>query len=178
MSTKKFEYNIKDLPMLKRDMALRLVYFFLFVALCVLQVATIILFANQFTAIHYVVSCFVCVSSLFFAILCIWYATIDVSSISAIKRTGHQVKSTVMLFGTGKNSWFKVYYVASKVFTVLMVAVALSSITYNILQYIYYKTFSLYIPAILLLLLVSFHSVFHIDSERRVQEYVQEYAEY
>ncbi len=156
-------------------MTLRLVYFFLFTLLCAWQVVTIFVYSNVFTPVHYVVSCFVAVTSLAFALICIWYATNDISSINAIKRNGHHVKTTPMMFGTGKDNWFKVYYIATKLFALIMVAVALSAIVYNVLQYVYYQTFSLYIPAIMLLTVVAFHSVFQADAEHRVQIGVQEF---
>lgn len=177
MKTKQFEYITKDIDLLKRDMALRLVYFLLFTLICVWQVVSIFVYSSKFTPVHYVVSCFVAVVSLLLALVSIWYATNDIASINTIKRNGHHVKSTPMMFGSGKSSWFKIYYFASKLFALIMVAVALSAITYNILQYIYYQTFSLYIPAIMLLTVVSFHGVFQADAERRIEENVKEFNE-
>ncbi|MCQ2565023.1 MAG: hypothetical protein MJ152_04125, partial [Clostridia bacterium] len=146
MKTKKFEYVLKDVPMLKRDMFLRLIYFFLFVAVCVLQVVTIIMFANQFTTLHYIISCSVCVMSLMLALISMWYATSDVASINMIKRNGHHVKNSPMMFASSESFLFKMFNFMSKVLAVIMIAVALSAITYNILQYIYYQTISIFIP--------------------------------
>ena len=92
-----------------------------------------------------------------------------------IKNQGRSVNSVKLLVKSDKNSFIKLYSILSIVLALVMLFVAVCGITYLILQLIYLKTYSFYLPILFFITVCGFNSVYHIRYEITTMKDVEKY---
>ena len=180
MNLKKFEFANKDIPFLKRDIIIRLIFTALFTILFIWQfVALFVAQAHNALSTTKIIST-ICVLllSLLLAMLGFLYSFKDIKIMNAVKKRGTCVSTVDILFSTKKNSFIKLYEIVTQVLAYVSLFVLLCSITYSILQIAYFSSISYYMPILVLICLAGFNSVFHIKSEIKTIETVREYHSY
>ncbi len=180
MRTKRYEYQHKDIPMLKKDFAFRIFFMCLFIFVFVWQ---FILFVvsyrrNDLSTIKLAESIIVMFVTLVFASISISYAFKDIGIMQRIKLHGVAVKNIIILSGVKKNSFLKIYYIISQIIAFAMIVVLVSAITYAILQYVYFTTFSFYLPILFFVSFSGFNSVYHIRYEIKTIQNVKAFNSY
>lgn len=177
MNLKRFEYQHKDLPFLKKDILYRFVFTMLFMFVCVWQLASLVihLLSNDLSHIMMFSSAFVLTLSMIMFFCSLLYVFKDFRIISTIKKSGRCVSSVQILFNLEKRGFLKLYQFINSVISLLTALVLIASVTYSILEAHYYSSISYYLPILVLLCIVSFNSVFHIKREIKTLETVQQY---
>ncbi len=167
MRAKKFEYHHKDIPVLKRDIAMRITFTIIFFAIFIWQFISLLVTYtyDTLTTPMILASAIVMVSMLTMCAISFSYAFKSVNIISDVKRRGRAVRSVSLMFGIKKNSFVKIYSILTQLIALVMVVLMTSAITYSILQYIYYSTMSYYIPILVAISICGFNSVYHISFE-------------
>ncbi len=177
MNLKKFEYQHKDTPFLKRDIAVRFLFSILFFAIAVWQfiIMAINLVNNTLSTTMLITSLFVIILSVIMFVCAMMYAFKDFRVISTIKKRGKCVSSVQVLFKINKRSFMKLYLFLNSVLSLATSLVLIASITYSILQATYYASISFYLPILVLLCFVCFNTVFHVNHEIKTMEQVKEH---
>lgn len=177
MGKKRFEYQHKDMPALKKDISLRILFAILFFGVFVWQLVSLIASrkSGQATTVMTVIATIVLIFSILFVLVAVLYAIHDATTIKQINKTGKSIRVVTVFSLESKDSMIRLYALATKIIAVVMLLILCSTITYTILQYAYFTTISFYLPALLLLCLSGFNAAFHIDGQidliRNVYEY-------
>lgn len=178
MRAKRFEYRHKDIPFLKKDIAFRIVFTFLFFAIFLWQL--IIMFYNHsqgtLTNVMLIVSIFVLVGSLIFTLTAMLYAFRSINIINSIKRKGKAVRVVTTLRNNDKGSFIKLYSIITQIIAVVVLLVLVSALTYSILELVYYSSVSFYMPVLFLFAFSGFNSVYHINAEIDLIQNVKEFS--
>ena len=180
MNLKKFEYTNKDIPFLRRDVTVRLIFSSLFIAVFIWQFIS--LFVTNatvgMTTPKIVTSIIVLIVALMMAMVALLYSLKDLKIISAIKKRGTCVSTIDILFSLKKGSFIKLYQIVAWILAIVSLFILLCSLTYSILQFAYFSSISYYLPILVLVCIAGFNSVFHINSEIKTIETVKEYHSY
>lgn len=177
MNSKRFEFNNKDLPYLKRDIVVRTIFSLLFLAVFVWQFAITIngAIAKSLNILQICSSILVFICSLMLAMISLLYVFRDFRVITAIKVHGRCVTSVQMLIKTHKRSFIWMYSLLIQFLTLATTLVLICSLTYSILQIAYMSSISFYLPLLLTICLSGYNSIYHIKDEMHTQNTVQEY---
>ena len=177
MKTKRFEYHNKNVPMLKKEIAFRLLFTLLFFVTFIWQFAFILreYSLGTLTTLKSVVSIIVLIVTLVFTIVTLVYAYRCINVMSSIKLHGKAVRFITILSDNKKGSFLKLYSLMNRFITLVMALALVSGITYSILELIYYSSISFYIPILFFVAISGFNSVYHIKAEIQTIKEVQEY---
>ncbi len=177
MKAQKFEYHYKDVPLLKKDIAVRFVFTLLFFAVFMWQfISMLVVYTNDtLDSLMILSSVTVMISSLMFAVVAFVYLFRSVNIITDIKKRGKAVRFVSVLSSSKSGSFIKLYSILTKIIALCMIVILSCAVTYSILELIHYSTMSYYLPALIMLSLCGFNSVYHITNEitrlRSVEEY-------
>lgn len=176
-NTKLFEYRHKDIPALKKDIAMRVFFVFLFLATFTWQTFNIfsIYMQGTITPLMITVGSIVMLLSLILAATSALYTYKDYKIISSIKKKGKSLTSVNILFKTRKRSFIKLFSFINTVLSLAILVVFVCSATYSVLQAIYYGIFSYYLPALLFIVIASFSSTYQIKTEIDTVSSVEEF---
>lgn len=169
----KFEYHVKDIPFLKKDVFFRFLFFVGFLALFVWQTSITLIESihENFNIFMLIVSGIVLIASLFMMLISMLYAMKNLRTISIIRKRGKCVSVVPLIFNTKKHSYIKLFQFINAVITLASIAVLVSAVTLTILN-ISYSTSTFYLPLLFLVCLAGFNSVFHIKNEISTSQFV------
>ncbi len=175
---KTYEFTNRNVPILKKDIVMRILFAFLFLVTFVWQFVLLVVryTASDLTGIMMGIGIFTMVVSLFMGIVASLYAYRSIVTISNVKKRGSMKRRINLLSkSTKKSSFITMYSVLCKVLAVIMLMVLASGVTYAILELIFNSTHSFYLPILLLVTTSGFNSVYHLQYEIRTINEVQEY---
>lgn len=178
MGKKTFEYFHKDIPLLKKDMRTRLSFVILFSICFIAQLGLLIykLYTRSATTFMAVVSAIVMLFALIFTILSLSFAFKDLQLINGIKKSGSVIHEMSLLPSISNDKAVKIYLMICKILAVAMLLVLACGITYNVLEIIYFSTFSFFIPMLVLVCIVGFNTVYHVKHEIETIQNTKEYS--
>lgn len=175
MNQKRFQYQNKDIPFLKKDIRVRIFFMILFGVVFFSQLILLVL--NQIdktiTLSMIITSAVIMLLSLMFSIISLVFAFKDMRAIQTISRTGFVVSAVSTLPNLEKRSFVRLYSVLTTLLAIVMLITFTSVITYSILQFVHFATISFYIPLIMLVTIVGFNSAYHVKHEIKTFENVQ-----
>ncbi len=177
MTTRRYEYHNKDIPMIKKDIVFRFIFLALFAFAFAWQFAFILrdFSLNTLTQTKTLVGIIALLMCLLFVLVALTYAYRGINIINSIKHHGKSVKNVTVVSDTKKGSFVKMYSHLTRFITLIMALALVSGLTYGILEYIYYSTISFYLPIMLLVTTAGLNSVYHITTEIKIMKEVQEY---
>ena len=177
MNLKKFEYANKDVPVLKKDIVVRLTFTALFVAIFIWQFISFVSTqaSDNMSTGKTVSTVVVLLLSLILGAIGFVYSFKDIRIVTAIKKRGTCVSTVDLIFSTKKDSFMRIYDIVCQVLAYVSLFVLLCSITSLILNATFYSQISYYMPLLFLLCIAGFNSVFHIKAEIKTMQTVQEY---
>ncbi len=178
MLTKKFEYHYKDVPTLRKDTSVRVLFSVLFFIVFFWQtIMCFFMFANEqeITALTIGSTIFVMVFSLIMGLISLLFAVRDVKILNQIRQRGKAIRPLTPVFGIEKNSFAKLYYIINFIIVIAMIAVLSCGITMFVLEIIYYSNVSYYLPILFVISLTGFNCVYHISNEINTVKSVQEF---
>ncbi len=177
MKIERLEYLNKDIPLLKKDVAMRLLFMFLFLATFIWQFVLLVLnyMRGTLTSIRTILSVILLVSALMFTIISLIYAFRSFNIIQKVTVHGSSIKNITVISNIKKRSFLRIYFVITELISIAMLVVLACTTTYSILQYIYFTTFSYYLPILLFITIAGFNSVYHIKQEISTIQNVREY---
>lgn len=165
------EYMSKDVPTIKKDVWLRMLFAVLFIVAFVWQ--SVVVFTWQDVSnLMIIVSCLVLFFSVMFGFVSIVYAMNDLQTLSTLKRKGKSIKRVSFAFNVDKRSFIVLYRFITSVFAVLALLLLIASATYSLLQFVYYSSVSFYLPMIFAFTVWCFNSAYHIKNEIYISENV------
>ncbi len=178
MKLEKFEYRNKDVPIIKKDTAFRMLFVGLFLLVFIWQLAFMIrdFSLGTLTTIKSIVAVIVLIVSLVFILVAFSYAYRSISILSDIKHYGKSVKTLTVLSDNRRGSFVRMYSLLTKFITLIMVLALLSGLTYGILEYSYFHTISFYLPIMFFVAVSGLNSVYHISTEIKVMQEVEKYT--
>lgn len=165
MKSQRLEFMDKDVPTIKRDFRLRVLFAFVFVVAFVWQLVMLIITPGEASALMLIVSCLTMFFSVMFGFVSIVYALNDMRVLEKIKRRGKAIKNTTFVFNIEKRSFIHLYNFITSVLAVVALLLLVASVTYSILEVVYYNTISFYLPMILTFVTWCFNSSYHIKNE-------------
>lgn len=177
MKIKKFEYKHKDVPFIKKDIAIRMVFFTLFFIVFLWQLISMFVYFNNgsLSTPMLILSVLVLVISLILSMIALLYAFRGINLLTNIKHSGNAVRAVSLISDNKKTSFFRIYSYLSKFIAFMMFLILVCGVTYSILEIIYYSTISFYMPMLVLFAISGFNSVYHIKYEMNIIESVSEY---
>ena len=177
MNYRKFEYQHKDVPALKKEILFRCIFAGLFLLIFVWQfIAMIAKLSNtKLTAGMVLSTCLVMLLALLFAALSLLYCLKANNIINVIKKTGKCVSSVDMMFNLKRDSFIRLYSIINAIVTLIASLILISSITYSILEIAFYSSINYYIPLLAIICLTGFYSAYHMHIELNTMKYVEEF---
>lgn len=176
MKVKNFEYHLKDVKQLKIDIAFRLFFSVLFVAIFVWQFASMAILSGQksLSTMHLIISVIVLFSTLLLFLATFAYALKDFRIISTIKSKGKCLMPISILFQSKKRGFLRLYYFLIQLLTFATTLLLVGCLTYSILQVAYLSSVSFYMPFLMMICISGYNSIYHIKDEIHTQETVLE----
>ena len=177
MNYKKFEYQHKDVPALKKEIIFRCVFAGLFFLVFVWQfIAMIAKLSNtKLTGGMVVSTCLVMLLCLLFCALSLLYCIKANNIINVIKKTGKCVSSVDVMFNLKRDSFIRLYSIINAIITLIASLLLICSITYSILEIAFYANINYYIPLLAIICLTGFYSAYHIQVEINTMKNVEEF---
>ena len=177
MKMERFEYQNKDIPMLKKEIFVRFLFMFLFVGVFAWQLVLMVKnYADgSLSPIKAILSVMLLISSLMFAIISFSYAFKNLTTMQKIRQHGSYVRAISIISNAKKDSFLKLYFVVTQLISLFMLVVLCCALTYNILEYVYFTTISYYLPILLFVSIAGFNSVYHIKQEIKTIQNVNEF---
>lgn len=177
MNLKKFEYQNKDVPFLKKDVIFRILFAVLFVAVFVWQIVSLFLqYSKSSLNVAMIISTIiVLLTSLLFALLSILYALKDLRIVSVVNKRGRSIDTVSIMFNTEKKGFLNLYKIINEVLAVLSLLVLIFSLTYSVLEFYYFSAVSYYMPVLLLIVVSGFNASYHLNTEIATIQTVQEF---
>ena len=176
MGLKKFEYHSKNIPFLKRDIALRLVFVLVFFAIFAWQFISLMQNLDSGVNVGMIIATIaVLICSLLFAGISILYCLKSFKILTVVKKTGRCLSSVPILFDTSKKGFLKMYSIITEVLAIVCAIVLLCSLIYSLLEMAYFSSISYYMPVLAIICACGFNSVYHINAEIAIAKNVQEY---
>lgn len=173
----RFEYQHKDIPMLKKDIFFRFLFMLIFVGIFAWQL--VLLISNNIkgtlTPTKTMFSLALLVFALLFAVVSFTYAFRSLNILQKVILNGSAVRNISILSNINKNSFLKIYSFINLLIALIMLAVLCCAITYSVLQYVYFTTISYYMPILLFVTVAGFNSVYHIKTEIKTIQNVREF---
>lgn len=178
MTMERFEYQHKDLPMLKRDIIFRFIFVFLFSAIFIWQLVLLLTnyVRSTLSPMKTIVAVILLVVSLMFAVISFTYAFKSLNIIQRVILHGTAVRHISIISNAKKDSFLRMYSLAMQLITLAMVVILCCTVTYNILEYVYFTTISFYLPVLLFVCIAGFNSVYHIKDEIKTIQNVREFS--
>lgn len=169
-----FEYQKRDLPFLRKDLAFRIIFSMLFFAIFIWQFTTFLpVVQNEENIVKLVVGSIVLLSSLLMFFIAFLYVFKDVRTIQTVKKFGRCSSRVQVMFDLKKGSFIRLYRFVTNLITLATSLVLVASITYAILQYNFMTSVSYYMPLLAVICLSGYNSVFHIREEIKIVQNVQ-----
>lgn len=177
MNFKKFEYHHKDIPMLKKDVIIRILFTVLFFALLIWQfVSLLINYTTASVTLPILVSAIiVIVMSALLAGLSLIYAFKSLKTLATIKQYGYCVSSVDILFSVKKSGFLNLYSIVTNIITLITTLVLITSVVYAFLEVAYFSAISFFMPVLMLLCLSGYNSSYQIKNEIDIQQFVDEF---
>lgn len=177
MKTERFEYQNKDLPLLRKDIFMRLLFMGLFMAVFVWAFVNIVVnyMRDELSVIKTIVGVVILVISLLFALISLVYAFRSFNTKQKVVLNGNAVKNITIISNIKKNSFLRIYSFVMQLISIVMLMVLACGITYAVLEYVYFTTLSYYLPILFLVSITGFNSVYHIKAEIKTIQNVQEF---
>lgn len=177
MNSKKFEYQHKDVPFLKRNLVIRTIFTLIFLGIFAWQMISLFLIQMEgsLSILQIVTSSFVMIMCLLLGFISLMYAFKYFRIMGAIKRRGKCVSTVQIIFSLKKTGFMKMYKILTELLTLLSVVILVCTATYSILSIAYYSTVSFYLPFLVALCLSGFSAVFQIDEEIKIVENVNQF---
>lgn len=177
MNLKKFEFTNKDISFLKKDIIVRLSFTVMFCAIFIWQLVSFLVTQakNAMSTGRIISTVFVLILSLMLAMIGFFYSFKDIRIVNSIQKRGSCISTVDVLFSIKKNSFVRIYDIICQVLAYVSLFVLLCSITSLILNAAFYSTVSYYMPILFLLCIAGFNGVFHVKSEIKTMQTVQEY---
>ena len=178
MNQKKFEFQHKDLPFLKKDFRTRMLYIVLFVGVLIAQAAMLIssFITGKTSSIMVIISLAIIFISFMLVVLSLSFALRSLRLINVIRAHGYAVTAISVLPSMQKDRFAKIYALMSQILSVVMLIVLACGLTYSLLEFVYFTTFSFYLPLLLLVAIVGFNTVYHVNHEIKMVQSVKEYV--
>lgn len=177
MKAQKFQFRHKDVPMLRKDVAMRTFFCLLFVGIFVWQ--TLIMFFSYFntklSTFELVSSILTMAVSLLMSIVSFIFVFRSLNNLICIKKSGHAVGVKTPLFNSKKTGFLNLYYVISTAIVFVMTIVLICAVTYAVLEGVFYNQFSIFLPALVLTAISGYNSIYHIKNEIKVLAEVETY---
>lgn len=176
MNTKRFEYFHKDIKQLKKDIAFRVLFSFIFLVTFVWQIVAMVTVSikGSLSIMQGVIAAIVLICSLMLCLVTMSYAFKDFRIIAAIKMKGKCVSSVKILFKTEKTSFLWLYNFIMQFLTLATTLVLIACVTYSILQVTYLATISYYMPFLLMICTSGYNSIYQVRDEILTQKNVQQ----
>lgn len=180
MKTERFEFQNKDIPMLKKDIFFRMFFMSLFVFVFVWQFVLFILhyMRDDLSKLNLIVTIIILIVSLLFAVISLAYAIRSLAIIQKIRLHGSAVKQITIISNAKSNSFLRLYSIITQLIAFVMIVILASAITYSILQYVYFTTQSYYLPILFFVSFAGFNSVYHIKEEIKTIQNVREFKNF
>lgn len=177
MKVERFEYQHKDIPMLKKDIFFRFLFMLLFAGIFGWQLILLIMnyLRDTLSTFKTIVSVALLISSLMFAIVSFTYAFRSLNTMQKVVLHGSAVKSVSIISNAKKNSFLRIYFFVTELISLVMLVVLCCAVTYNVLEYVYFTTISYYLPLLLFVSIAGFNSVYHIKAEIKTIQNVREF---
>ena len=177
MKTERFEFQNKDIPMLKKDIFFRFAFMVLFAVIFGWQLILLVLhyMHDNLNMLKTIVAVFVLISSLMFTLISFNYAFRSLNTMQKIVLHGTAVKSISIISNAKKDSFLKLYLFVTQLISLVMLVVLCCALTYNVLNYVYHSTISFYLPVLLFISSAGFNSVYHIKHEIKTIQNVREF---
>ena len=165
------EYMSKDVPTIKKDVWLRMLFAVLFIVAFVWQLVVVFTWQDV-SKLMVVICCLVLFFSVMFGFVSIVYAMNDLQTLSTLKHKGKSIKRVTFAFNVDKHGFIMLYRFITNIFAVLALLLLVASATYSLLQLIYYSSVSFYLPMIFTFTVWCFNSAYHIKNEIYISENV------
>ena len=177
MNLKNFEYFYKDVPFLKKELLFRAIFAVLFFAVFLIQLIAMVkyLIVDELIIGMAISSGIVLITCALFCFISILYILKVTRIISVINTKGRCVSSVDILLNTKKGSFIKLYSGVCDILAILSTIVLVCSLTYSLLEATYYSKISFYLPLLITICLTAFYSVFHLKTELKTIQTVNQY---
>lgn len=177
MKAQRFEYQNKDVPMLKKEVFFRMLFMLLFVAIFVWQFVLFVFsyIHGNLTTIKLLAAIAVLIVALLFAMVSFIYGLRCLNIIQKIALHGNAVRTITIISSARKSSFLRLYLIVTQLIAIAMIVVMACTITYSVLQYVYFTTVSYYLPILFLVAFSGFNSVYHIKQEIKTIQNVNEF---
>lgn len=179
VKTKYFEFQHKHIPLIKNDIKNRLLFSFLFFIAFALQFVFVIVMrnTNQHTTVLIAVSSLALIATTCSLIANLYFAVKNIHLLNQIKAHGKAKRELAFTFSTEKQSVLKLYYVITKIVSILLAVLLICSCTYFLLSYIYYETIPYYLPMLLTLTFIGFSTCHHVNNRIELQKIANKFYE-
>ncbi len=177
MKNERFEYQNRDIPMLKKDIFFRFLFMLLFIGIFAWQLFLLIsnYLHGTLSPIKTIVSVALLISSLMFSLVSFTYAFRSLNIMQKVILHGTAVKTISVISNAKKNSFLRIYSFVTQLISLVMLVVLCCAVTYNVLEYVYFTTISYYLPVLLFVSAAGFNSVYHIKHEIKTIQNVREF---
>ncbi len=177
MNQKKFEYQNKDIPMLRKDIRFRVLFLALFFAVFALQIASLLVnyFKDTLTKTLIFSGAIILSVSLLFIVMSLSFIFKSMRILDGVKKSGYVVSSVTTLPSLEKRSFINLYSFICNLLAVVSLLAFVCGLTYAYLQFSYYSTVSAYLPLLLLFAIIGFNTTYHVSHEIDVTKNVREY---
>ncbi len=175
MDTKKLEYMDKDVPTIKKDLVLRIVFAVLFAVSFAWQLVAMILSHDNISVIMLVLSSVTMIFSIMFGFASILYAIKDLKILEKIRLRGKSINNVNFVFNIEKRSFIHLYSFITSILAIIATFLLFASLTYSVLAYIYYNTISFYLPTVLAFVSWCYNSSYHLKNEIYISQNVAQF---
>lgn len=164
-----FEYKSKDIPDLKKNIAIRVIFAVLFGIIFCWQFYDVVTLkiGSRTSYLQAIIGMFVLLSSFMFALISMVFALKDYNLIKTIKTDGRAFRTFTGVVKKNKLSYSKFYSIMCRILAYVMLVLFVSILTYSILQLVYYSVISYYLPLALFITVAGFNSVYHVANEKK-----------
>lgn len=174
MNKKRLEYMDKDVPTLKRDLRLRILFAVLFAVTFIWQFVMLIIASDSATTLMIVASCATMIFSIMFSFTSTLYAIKDLKILNRIKFRGKSINDATFVFNIEKRSFMRLYSLITSLLALVALLLLVATITYSILEIVYFNTISFYLPMIVAFVAWCFNSSYHIKNELYISQNVNQ----
>lgn len=169
------EYLNKDVPTLKKDVALRMMFALLFIVAFVWQMVLLLQMPESSSLLNIVLTALVLIFCAMYAFTSIMYAINSLKTVQTIKHKGKSINNARFVYNIEKRSFVHLYSFITSMLAILALMFLVSALTYSVFSYVYYKTLSTYIPLIIMFVTWCFNSAYHLKNEIFISQNVNRF---
>ncbi len=169
------EYLNKDVPTIKRDIRLRMLFAVLFIVAFVWQIIMLFKLSTAPSVLMIVLAAVTMIFSTMYAFTSILYAINGLRNVERVKHRGKSASRVNFVMNIDKRSFIHLYSFITRILSIVALALLVSAATYSLLSFVYYNQISFYLPAIFAFVCWCFNSSYHIKNEIYVFQNVNRY---